>query len=266
MTRRRVGEAIVAATVALLAVACGGGGGGHGVDGNVEPGFFIGHTSTGGNLSIAADSIRAIFFQCGAHDPLVVFVPPEPIATDGSFAIDFNDAGRHFTVTGLFTSQNHVDGRIDGDFDCDGDFEADRCNPRHQACVDSDNDGIPDEIDPEPNGPPRTPTPIPTSTPQVTATVELPTASATPSRTSTPTARPTSTGLCGNGMVDVDDNEPCDPTATFRPIDPDICGDPDFRCVCDTFCQDGDFTTAVTCNNRCELDFSHCADRSLCSF
>ncbi len=258
----------VLVAMCCLVAACGNSDVGlNGVSGDVRPGFFIGKTEQGGDLSIAADTIHAIFFECGGNDAKVVFDPPEPVAGDGSFAVEFTDAGRHFTVTGRFTGQNHVEGRIDGDVDCDGHFEADRCNENRQDCGDVDGDLIPDEIDPDQTGPQRTPTPIPTTPGNgtVTASVttgpvetETPAVSPTPSTSTTHTPVPTSTPvtLCGNGILDILNadglEEECDGILINSEFD---CGGG--PCVCGDFCDDDGGTLA--CGPDCRLDFSHCS-------
>jgi hypothetical protein len=269
------GRLVVALFASLIFVsACGNGSDVDidGLDGDVTPGFFIGETDEDGDLSIQVDSIRTIFFECGGSDVVETFVPPEPIATDGSFAVQFTaSGGRFFTVSGRFTSQNHVEGDIEGDDDCDGHFEAHRCDEATQNCGDSDGDGIPDEVDGG-AGPVRTPTrtPTPAATATVGATLTTTTSAATPtltpSGTRTPTPMQTSTGLCGNGMVDFDDDEVCDPTAP-NPVDGDELGCDSSVCVCGDFCDDFEDTRPVTCSQFCTLDFgSDCFGAGACEF
>jgi len=58
------------AILCLFAAACGNSDVDlNGVNGDVDPGFFIGETEEGGDLAIAAGSVRAIFFECGSLRP-----------------------------------------------------------------------------------------------------------------------------------------------------------------------------------------------------
>lgn len=80
--------------------------------GTVPAGFFIGQTATGGNLSIAVGSIRAVFFRCGSVIVSQRFSPPEPVAVDGSLAVEIAANGVHFTVTGQLVGDDRIDGAI----------------------------------------------------------------------------------------------------------------------------------------------------------
>jgi hypothetical protein len=146
---RAWGRAVTAAAIACCFVGCG--------DSNVDvtsgrtapAGLFIGRTAADGDLSIAVGSIRAVFFHCGAATIYHRFDPPEPVATDGGFAVDFQAAATTFTVTGEILDDDHIEGAIAGDPACNGSFTAQRCDPSSQACADSDGDLVPNEIDPD---------------------------------------------------------------------------------------------------------------------
>ncbi len=83
----------------------------------------------------------------------------------------------------------------------------------------------------------RTPTPIRTVTPVSTLTLTL-----------TPTPTPTSTPVCGNGILE--GNEECDGTV----IDDSGCLED--VCTCDDFCDDAGGT--LSCNPDCTVNFSNC--------
>ncbi len=87
----------------------------------------------------------------------------------------------------------------------------------------------------------RTPTPIRTLTPTAVET-------STPVPSLTPTPAPTAVAICGNGIVEGD--EQCDGTA----FDTSQCLE-DF-CTCDDFCDDAGGT--LGCNPDCTIDFSGC--------
>jgi hypothetical protein len=219
---------------------------------DVDPGFFIGETADGGDLSIAVGSIRAVFFRCGDVNEYRRFDPPEPVATDGSFAVEFEANGSLFTLTGEIVSDDRIIGAIAGNAACDGAFVATRCDRDSQGCGDADGDLIPDEVDPVGSGSPtpnRTPTTIATVATTGTATVApsltgAATASPTPAATSTPT------GLCGNGVLDGDeqcDGNQIDNTSCFEDV-----------CTCEDFCDDAG--GALSCNANCTVNFSQCAN------
>jgi hypothetical protein len=160
------------------------------------------------------------------------FDPPEPVAVDGSFAVDIPSGSGSgvFVVSGQIVNNDRIDGAIAGSAACDGTFVAHRCDPSSQACGDRDGDLVPDEIDPD-TGP-------------------------TPARTPTP-ARPTATAtpVCGNGIVEGD--EECDKKA----IDDTFCAED--VCTCEDFCDDAG--GALSCNANCTLNFSKCTAGG-CSF
>lgn len=219
----------------LLAAACGGGGGGDERTGEtVQPGFFIGKTAQGSDLSIAVGSIRAVFFGCGGTDIAQRFEPPEPVAVDGSFAVDVVGGG--FTVSGRIVDQNRIEGTIGSGItpECSGAFTATRCNPATQRCGDADGDGIPDEVDPTT---PPGPTPQRTATPAATPPATPPAASPTPAPTATPGSN------CGNGVIDGD--EECD----GADLDDNTCFD---------LCDQEDEGGTLRCNPDCTYDFSGC--------
>jgi len=235
---------VVLAVLCCAATACGNS------DVNLDRrGFFIGETATGGDLSILVGSVHSVFFVCGATDVFQRFDPPEPMARDGSFAVDVEGGGKHFTVSGSLVDSGRIEGAISGDPACNGDFVALRCDPTHQDCGDDDGDGIPNEIDPDHGT--GTPTPVRTSTaghtatPLRTSTPVSTTIGATPTLTPTPAATATpGGGLCGNGVIDAD--EECDGTD----LDDQTCFD-----LC--FDQDVEGGT-LTCNVNCTFNFSQC--------
>jgi hypothetical protein len=261
--RSAIRMGVYLAAFGLAITGCGDGD--TGGDGrSVQPGFFIGTTAEGGNLAIAVGSIRAIFFRCGATTISQRFVPAEPVAGDGSFAVDFQANGQSFLVTGRIEDDT-IRGTITGNLDCAGDFVAHRCNSSRQECGDRDGDLIPDEVDPDSGGtvtPSPTPTAsgptataAPTSTPlpaSATPTGPSPTPSPSASATFTPspTVSPTPNGTCGNGQLESD--EECD----FKgPIfDTDLC---EGSCSCIDFCDTPGGT--LTCAGDCTISFDECA-------
>ncbi|MBI3767065.1 MAG: hypothetical protein HY271_01065 [Deltaproteobacteria bacterium] len=98
------------------------------------------------------------------------------------------------------------------------------------------------------------PTPMPTRTrrPRRTPTTPFatasPTVAPTPTLTGIPTPSPTSTPVCGNGIVEGD--EECD----GRAYDTDSCLED--VCTCDDFCDDAGGRLA--CRRDCTIDFSGC--------
>jgi hypothetical protein len=236
---------VLGAALGGLIAACGGddfdintSGGG------VPAGFFIGETATNEDLSIAASSIRSIFFRCEGDVIFHVFSPPEPVAGDGSFAVEFEQDGQDFTVSGRFETDDRVEGSIAGESDCNGDFTATRCDPGDQDCGDDDGDTIPNEVDPDEGAA----TPTPAATPTVTgggATATPTAAQATPTATGPePTATATPTGLCGNG--EIDDDEECDGANLDEFTCFDLCFDQE------------DEGGILTCNVNCTFNFSQC--------
>ena len=243
-----------------------------------RPGFFIGETARGGDLSILVGSIRSVFFVCGTADVFQRFDPPEPILQDGSFAVDVDSGGKHYMVSGRRVTPDRIEGAISGEAACNGDFFALRCDPEDQDCGDDDGDGIPNEIDPDPghvsptptrtstSGLTPTPTRTPTPTEDTTGATPTPTpteatAAATPTRTPTPTVTPTPTGPCGNGLLD--GNEECDGTLIDNTsCDADVCTCNDY-CICDEDVCGG----TLSCNSDCTINFSHCTGTNRdCSF
>jgi hypothetical protein len=110
--------------------------------------------------------------------------------------------------------------------------------------------------------PSRTPTngatPTPTTIAATTTPVSVPTRTAspvvhstrspTPRPTLRPTPMPTATAVCGNGIVEGD--EECDGNA----FDDTSCLED--VCTCDDFCDDAG--GRLGCNRDCTADFSHC--------
>jgi len=230
-----------------LAVGCGGGGGDDDFDGTVTPGFFVGTTAQDEPMSIQVDSIRAVFVSCGGlgFQYFAVYDPPEPVSVDGAFGVNIADGLRFLTITGEFKNADHIEGTISGDPFCEGDFDLQRCNPEDPKCQDVNPENhIPDGIQP-------TATPTRTVTPTPTLTV-TPTGSATPIATGlTPTPAspvvtptPDTPDLCGNGVVDEDDNEECDGT--------NLNGQT---------CQTQDFAGGtLRCDDTCSFDTEDCVD------
>ena len=252
--------AVVFAALCCAVAACGDS------DVNLDRrSFFIGETATGGDLSMLVGSIHSVFFACGSNNVLERFDPPAPVATDGSFAVDIEAGGKHFTVGGRLVDPDRIEGAIDGDPACNGNFVALRCDPERQDCRDDDGDGIPNEIDPDHRK--GTPTPVRTSTsgltptPSRTPTPTENTTGTTPTHTPTPTVTPTPTGLCGNGTLD--DGEECDGTLIDNTsCSADVCTCDDF-CFCDEDVCGG----TLSCNSDCTVNFSHCTGTNLdCGF
>jgi hypothetical protein len=210
----------------------------------VTPGFFIGETHNGEDLSIAVGSIREIFFRCSGLIVSERFDPPEPVAGDGSFAVEVHSGPGTFIVSGQIVSNDRIEGAIAGTAACDGSFVARRCNPSTQACGDRDGDLIPDEVDPD-----ASTSPTPARTPTAVATSGATASAPTPSATASPTA------VCGNGILEGD--EECDKHA----IDDSSCFED--VCTCEDFCDDAGGT--LSCNSDCTLNFSHCTAGG-CSF
>ncbi len=95
------------------------------------------------------------------------------------------------------------------------------------------------------------PTAMVTATPVIGATrtvSPVPTRTPTPHRTLVPTPTPTATAVCGNGIVE--DDEECDGTAF------DDSGCLEDVCTCDDFCDDAG--GRLSCKRDCTIDFSKC--------
>jgi hypothetical protein len=222
----------------------------------VAPGFFIGQTHNGDDLSIAVGSIRAVFFRCVGGVVSERFDPPEPVAADGSFAVEVHDGVGTFVVTGELVSNDRIEGAIAGTAACDGSFVARRCNPSTQACGDRDGDLIPDEVDPD-AGPSPTPARTPTAARTVDGVTPSSLSSSTPGTSATRAATPTpaTTPVCGNGILEGD--EECDKNV----IDNSSCFED--VCTCEDFCADAGGT--LSCNANCTVNFSKCTAGD-CSF
>lgn len=231
----------------LCGVVAGCGDGDNSNDGarQITPGFFIGETQSGEDLSIAVGSIRAIFFRCAGQPEYQRFDPPEPVAVDGSFAVDVRSSGITFVVSGEITNDDRIDGALAGNSGCHGTFVARRCDPRTQDCGDRDGDLVPNEVDPDP-APTVTPSRTPAGNPTITVSNVI--ATSTPAATRTPTPAATPSALCGNGVLD--DGEECDKNAV------DNSGCFDDVCTCEDFC--GDAGGSLSCNADCTLNFSKC--------
>src|SRR4051812_26575668 len=67
---------------------------------NPSAGTFTGTTEAGGSITVVVDSIHSVAFECDGDDVAQTFEPPKRIAADGTFAVELDDAGRHFRVTG----------------------------------------------------------------------------------------------------------------------------------------------------------------------
>jgi hypothetical protein len=92
-----------------------------------SPGTFSGSLSDGGTITIEAGSIEAVSFTCDDEDIHETFSPPQPVDSDGTFNVKFEDAGRSFRVRGTFRDNNNVDGTIDDeDNECDVSYDATR--------------------------------------------------------------------------------------------------------------------------------------------
>ena len=121
------------------------------------PGTFTGSMSDGGSIEFQVGSIEAVRFDCDGDSIQQTFSPPQAINDDGTFKIDFQDAGRLFTIRGIFRDNNNMDGTIDdANNHCDTTYDAERSSGSLAT---------------------RTPTPVitPTSGPLPTFTETLPT-------------------------------------------------------------------------------------------
>jgi hypothetical protein len=99
------------------------------------------------------------------------------------------------------------------------------------------------------NGATSSATATATLLPTATATsTPVPTRTATPTRTVVPTPTTTPTPVCGNGIVEGD--EQCDKSAY------DTSGCFEDVCTCDDFCDD--VGGRLSCRSDCTIDFSHC--------
>jgi hypothetical protein len=251
MRSRTLTMAILTVSLCWIIAGCGGGGGSGGgndnggsTGGTVTPAFFIGQTQSGEALSIAVDSIHAIFFECHGQKEYQLFDPPQFVADDGSFFVNMQSNGTAFVVTGQIMSNGSINGSIGGTAVCPGAFVAQRCDPGTQDCNDLDLDLIPDEVDPDTGPTPnRTPTPVNTAVPSHTTAAPTPTPTASPSQ------------LCGNGVLDGD--EECDKGA----IDNSGCFED--VCTCEDFCDDAG--GSLSCNADCTVNFSRCTAGG-CSF
>ena len=240
---------LMACALALALGGCGGGGGSNGGNTNggggaVTSGFFIGQTQAGETISLAVDSIHAVFFNCRGETEYQLFDPPQPISNDGSFFITMQSNGKTFVISGVITNDDSITGMIGGRSDCTGGFTVQRCDPNTQNCGDQDLDLIPDGIDPDGG---TGPTPQRTPTPVASAASATPTAS----RVSTPLPSPSPVGRCGNGVLEGD--EQCDGSL----VNSDDCFADNGVCTCDDFCLDAEGT--LSCNADCTFNFSRCA-------
>lgn len=226
----------IAATVAMaLAIAhCGDSDVRVSTDSGVipTPGTFSGALSDGGTISLEVGSIEEVNFTCDGKEIQETFTPPQPIDSDGTFDVKFQDAGRSFRVRGTFRDQNGVDGTIDDeDNECDVSYAATR------------------------GGTPVTPTRTPSgavspSTPTATGSTR------TPDENDSPTATPTAT-LASSAS-------PTGPTPTHTPtprpcpVAVEVVGNAGANKVLDsgwtglghnaTVVSDGKLTFNVTCN------------------
>ncbi len=90
-------------------------------------GTFSGGTGEGGSITIEVGSIKSITFDCEDEVISEIFAPPRPVNSNGSFSVNFEDAGRLFRVTGRFTDNTNGEGEIDdGDDECDTTFDVAR--------------------------------------------------------------------------------------------------------------------------------------------
>lgn len=141
-------------------------------DGGVipSPGTFTGSLSDGGSIRLEVGSIEEVAFTCDGEEIQETFTPPQPIDSDGSFNVKFEDAGRSFRVQGTFRDQNNVDGTInDEDNECDVSFDATRGGAIRTATpINTPTQVVGQTATPTEVGP--TPTPNDGDTPTVTAT------------------------------------------------------------------------------------------------
>jgi hypothetical protein len=188
-------------TLTLAVASCGGGGNDNtSDDGSPPAGTFVGTLTIGGAITLQVGGIEEIAFECAGVSIQETFSPPQPIAADRSFHVEFSDGGRKFDVEGTFSDDDHVSGTIaDHDHHCDSPFEATRSTGT------------------------KTPTPVITPTP-TGPTTETPTGEATVTPTDTgetPTATPTSTSSGPTSTTGTPTMTPT-PTPTTTPTGP-IC-------------------------------------------
>jgi len=229
----RIGLRIVGLFVMTLALAqCGDGGGGGDNEsdfGSPPPGTFTGTLSDGGSIRLEVGSIESIAFTCDDQSIQENFSPPRPIDTDGTFAVEFTDAGRKFQVRGEFENDDLVQGTIDDQENaCDTTFTATRGGPIQS--------------------PTRTRTP---------AVGETPTSTPTPVG-SGPTETRTPTPVCTSSCVTPPTDEPSDdPTPHPCPVAVEVVGNSGAKKVLDsgwsglahnaTVVSDGKLTFAAAC-------------------
>ncbi|HEY2385319.1 MAG TPA: hypothetical protein VGK30_00040 [Candidatus Binatia bacterium] len=105
----------------------------------VPKGFFVGTTTEGEPISLQTGSIDVVYLVCGGHT--VRADAGGTVASNGSFAVTVDGV----SIAGQFDAQGGVAGTLAGS-GCSADFTA----TFRPGAADSDGDGIPDVVDPEP--------------------------------------------------------------------------------------------------------------------
>ena len=105
----------------------------------VPKGFFVGTTTEGQPISLQTGSIDMVYLVCGGHT--VRADAGGTVASNGSFAVTVDGV----SLAGQFDAQGGVSGTLAGS-GCSADFSA----TFRPGAADSDGDGIPDLVDPDP--------------------------------------------------------------------------------------------------------------------
>jgi hypothetical protein len=105
----------------------------------VPKGFFVGTTTEGQPISLQTGSIEMVYTVCGSHT--VRANAGGTVASNGSFAVTVDGV----SIAGQFDAQGGVAGTLAGN-GCSADFTA----TFRPGAADSDGDGIPDLVDPDP--------------------------------------------------------------------------------------------------------------------
>jgi len=105
----------------------------------VASGFFVGTTTEGQPISLQTGSIDMVYAVCGGHT--VRANAGGSVASNGTFAVTVDGV----SIAGQFDAQGGVSGTLAGN-GCSADFTA----TFRPGAADSDGDGVPDLVDPDP--------------------------------------------------------------------------------------------------------------------
>ncbi len=105
----------------------------------VPAGFYVGATTEGQPISLQTGSIEMVYLVCGGRT--VRANAGGSVAANGAFAVTVDGV----SIAGQFDAQGGVTGTLAGG-NCSADFTA----TFRAGAVDSDGDGIPDLVDPDP--------------------------------------------------------------------------------------------------------------------